>query len=102
MPADMPLIRATWEALLPFTREEKCAACECLQGALMELRMGLEDFSAEAERDRLLSAVRQAMKVQNPHGCLGCEPCTPSEILADFYRAQQAPVSVTPCACEDG
>ena len=102
MTADLQLIGDTWSALEAFTRVEKCAACECLQGALVELRMGLEELEIGTEQERLLAAVARAMKVQSPHLCLGCEPCNPSDVLASFYRAQQAREAVSPCACEDG
>ena len=36
------------------------------------------------------------MNVRSPHACLGCEPCNPGNILADFYRAQQAAEVATP------
>ena len=61
-----------------------------------------EELPEGTERERLLSAVTQAMKIQSPHGCLGCEPCTPGDVLADFYRTQQAMETVSACACEDG
>jgi hypothetical protein len=102
MTADLQLISDTWSALEAFTRVEKCAACECLQGALVELRMALEELAKGTEQERLLAAVSRAMKVQSPHRCLGCEPCNPSDVLASFYRAQQAREVVSPCACEDG
>jgi len=101
MAANLRLIETTWNAILPCLREEKCSGCECLQGALMEMRLALEDLSATAAQDRLLSAVRDAMNVRSPHACLGCEPCTPGNILADFYRAQQAAEVATPTACCD-
>ena len=102
MAADLQLVGDTLSALQPFAQQEKCASCECLQGALVELRMALEELPEGTERERLLSAVTQAMQIQSPHGCLGCEPCTPGDVLADFYRTQQAMEAVSPCACKDG
>jgi hypothetical protein len=102
MAADLQLVGDTLSALQPFAQQEKCASCECLQGALVELRMALEELPESAERERLLSAVTQAMQIQSPHGCLGCEPCTPADTLAAYYREQQAQELPSPCACEDG
>ena len=101
MAANLRLIETTWNAILPYLREEKCSRCECVQGALMEIRLTLEDLPVTAAQDRLLSAVRHAMNVGSPHACLGCEPCDPGNILADFYRAQQAAEVATPTACCD-
>jgi len=33
---------------------------------------------------------------------LGCEPCHPGNILADYYREQQAREVVPQIACTDG
>ncbi len=101
MAANLRLIETTWNAILPCLREEKCSRCECLQGALMEIRLTLEDLPRSADQERLLSEVRHAMNVRSPHACLGCEPCNPGNILADFYRAQQAAEVATPTACCD-
>jgi len=102
MAADLQLVGDTLSALRPFAQQEKCASCECLQGALVELRMALEELPEGAERERFLSAVTQAMQIQNPHGCLGCEPCTPADTLVAYYREQQAQELLSPCACKDG
>jgi hypothetical protein len=98
MSANLPLIEKTWDALQPFVHEEKCSACECMLGALVELRLSLEELPASPEQDQLLAAIGNAMQVGAPHACLGCQPCNPSNILADFYREQQAQATaVQPC-----
>ena len=102
MSTGLQLISDTWNTLQPYVREEKCSACECLQGVLVELRMVLEELPEGKEREALLSAIAQAMTVHSLHTCLGCEPCNPSDILADFYRAQQAQAAAPACSCEDG
>ncbi len=102
MSARVPLIATTWKALEPFTREEKCSACECLQGALVELRLSLEELSADPEREQLLAAIARAMQVGTAHVCLGCEPCNPGDILADFYRQQQAQAAAAQPCCDAG
>jgi hypothetical protein len=102
MSADLPLVAATWNALQPLVGEEKCSACECLQGALVELKLTLEELPEAAEQVQLLSSVEKAMQVGAPHACLGCEPCNPGNILADFYRQQQAQASAAQPCCDAG
>jgi hypothetical protein len=75
------------------------ASCECLQGALAELRLALDDLPEGREQQRLLASVAQATTAQSPHGCLGCDPCNPSDIPASFYRARQACAAASPAAC---
>jgi hypothetical protein len=102
MSPDLPLIETTWNALQPFVREEKCCACECLQGALMELKLWLEELPDGRNREALLEAVERARVVREPHACLGCEPCNPGDILADFYRKQQAQATAAQPCCDAG
>jgi hypothetical protein len=102
MGADLPLVAATWMALQPLVGEEKCSGCECLQGALVELRLTLDELPEAPERARLLADIGAAMQVGAPHACLGCEPCNPGNILADFSRQQQAQASAAQPCCDAG
>jgi len=102
MSADLPLIETTWNALQPFVHEGKCCACECLQGALMELRLSLEELPTSPEQERLLTAIGKAMRVGAPHACLGCQPCNPGDTLANFYREQQAQATAAQPCCDAG
>jgi hypothetical protein len=102
MSADLPLIETTWNALQPFVREEKCCACECLQGALVELKLALEELPEGSEQERLLTAIGKATHAGAPHACLGCEPCNPGDILANFYREQQAQATAAQPCCDAG
>jgi hypothetical protein len=86
MPADLALIAQTWRNLKPFTAEEKCATCECLQGALVELRMALEDLPATADAGGLPVLIQTALSKGEPHACEGCQPCNPGDILANYFR----------------
>ena len=101
MPADLELIIKTWHALRPALAEDKCSTCECLQGALVELQMALEELPAGGEQTDLLGVISTALRRGDSHACLGCEPCNPGNILADFYRAQQAAEAAQPC-CDAG
>jgi hypothetical protein len=102
MAADLSLITKTWQTLGPALAEDKCAGCECLQGALVELKLALEELSAEADRTSLLARVETALRRGEPHACLGCQPCNPGDILANFYREQQAHETIPAQACCDG
>ena len=100
-PAD-PFLLATvnaWNALRPFLVQEQCRTCECLQGALTELRLALEDLPVTVDQAWLLQSVEGALLRDAPHSCLGCDPCEPGNILAAFYRAQSAATQTGRCAC---
>ena len=90
MGTELKTIVETWKALQPFLGVDKCVDCECLQAGLTELVMALEALPAEPERDKLLTAVRQAQDLSKLHGCLGCDPCEPADILVSFYQARDA------------
>ena len=102
MPANLPVIESIWNTLQPHVREEQCASCECLQGTLAEVKLALEDLPAGAEQTRLLAVVETAIRRGELHACLGCQPCNPGDILANFYREQQAHEAVPQAACCDG
>jgi hypothetical protein len=102
MSADLQLVATTWNALQPLVGEEKCSGCECLQGALVELKLTLEELPDGPEPARLLSDIGTAMQVRATHGCLGCQPCNPGDILANFYRQQQAQASAAQPGCDAG
>jgi len=102
MSADLQLVATTWKALQPFVGEEKCSGCECLQGALVELKLTLEELPEGPEQARLRSDIGAAMHVRPAHACLGCQPCNPGDILADFYRQQQAQASAAQPCCDAG
>jgi hypothetical protein len=102
MPADLDLITATWHVLRPFSIEEKCATCECLQGALVELQMAIEDLPATADPGELPNLIQTALSNGEPHACQGCQPCNPGDILANFYRERQRREAAAACGCGDG
>ena len=101
MAADLPLVLKTWQALGPALAEEKCAGCDCLQAALVELKLALEELPALDGHAALLADVEQAMRRGEPHACLGCEPCHSGTILVEFYREQQArEAAPEPATCD--
>jgi len=99
MNTELQTISETWEGLQPFLGVDKCVDCECLQAGLTELIMALEAPGAEPDRDTLLAAIRQAQDLSRLHGCLGCEPCEPTDILISFYQARDAASEDERCSC---
>lgn len=67
------------EGALPL---EECLQCDCFHGYLTQLEMdAVEDVSDLTGRFRVS---REEM-----HGCLGCDPCPPGSLFADYLRRQQ-------------
>jgi hypothetical protein len=61
---------------------EGCLRCDCFQGFLTQLEMdAAENVSDLTGRPRV---PREEM-----HGCLGCDPCPPGSLFADYLRRQQ-------------
>jgi hypothetical protein len=102
MSSDLALIAKTLGSLGPALAEDQCAGCECLQGALVELKLALEELPGDAHHAELLARVETALGRGERHACLGCEPCNPGNILAEYYREQQTREPVPQIACTDG
>ena len=96
---DLRLFEEIWHSLRAFLSIEKCATCECLQAGLTELVMALEAMPANFGGPTLLSTVRDALDLSSLHGCLGCDPCEPADILAEFYRACETGEGSDRCGC---
>ncbi len=94
------LVEQIWRTLQPSVEKEQCAGCECLQGTLVELRLALDDLPPDARSDALAEAIGAAMSKADRHACLGCEPCPPSAMLADFYRECARHAAPEPACCD--
>ena len=101
MAAGLEGVGKTWRALEPIVDQAKCAGCECLRAALVELKLALAELPSDGRRSTLEEKVDAALRRGEPHACLGCKPCQSGNILADFYRDQQAH-DAAPSACGDG
>jgi hypothetical protein len=60
-------------------RHEECATCECYLGYVTQLKI---DSTTEAQ---------QFLKEYEPdrdqiHSCLGCDPCSPGTLYANYLR----------------
>ncbi len=97
MPAYRQLIVDTWQRLAPYVGDGKCAGCECLQGALVELRLALDELPPDPDREVILEAIAAAMQTSERHSCLGCDPCSPSALLAEYYREQTRQAAQPSC-----
>ncbi len=99
MNTELQTISETWKGLQPLLGVDKCVDCECLQAGLTELVMALEALAAEPERGHLLTEVRQALALSRLHGCFGCDPCEPADILVSFYHVRDAATAGRQCGC---
>ena len=63
------------------TRDE-CRSCDCLQGLITQIELdAAQDIS-------LLTAPFKTPRAQW-HSCLGCDPCPPGALFADYIRQQK-------------
>jgi hypothetical protein len=62
---------------------EECGSCDCLQGSLTRLELDCLQAADEVGR---LKVPRGEM-----HGCLGCEPCPPAALFAEYIRRRNQP-----------
>jgi hypothetical protein len=80
----MPKITSSQiESLLSEAKEafphDECPTCECFLGYVARLR-------ADADADgKVLAAACQIEKARI-HSCLGCDPCPPGDLFANYTR----------------
>ena len=67
------------EKLRGAVRKETCWACECVQHMLDQLELDADEDVADMTA--LLKIAREAM-----HNCLGCDPCPPGNVYAEYLR----------------
>ena len=63
-------------------RHDPCWTCDCLQGFLTQL---------ELDADQDVSDLTDELKIdrEQMHGCLGCDPCPPGKVYADYLRGSE-------------
>ncbi len=69
------------EAAASFPHDE-CRTCECFLGLVAQLRM-----DGEPECKNLLNVYK--VERGNIHSCLGCDPCPPGNLYADYMRQKR-------------
>jgi len=72
-------VAAMIDKLRACVRHEPCWTYDCLQDLLTQLELDTDqdvsDMTDELKTDR-----------EQMHGCLGCDPCLPGEVYADYLR----------------
>lgn len=56
---------------------DKCRACECLLGALVQVK---------ADRPKLAEEVDRLTAEGDVHACLGCDPCLPARAWEKYLK----------------
>lgn len=67
------------EKLKQYWEIEKCTHCECLLGALIQLKLDWPEL--KEEMDKLIS--------DKMHECLGCETCPPAEAWEEYLKERE-------------
>ena len=79
------LTRNEVKALLKQARQsfphDECLTCECFLGYLTQLGM-----DAGEEVHSLFDEM--GIDHQHAHSCMGCDPCPPADLFADYLRGQ--------------
>ena len=65
-----------------------CLTCECFLGYVTRLRIDSDETSRELIGEYHVE--RQSM-----HSCLGCDPCPPGDLYAEYVRKKQQPPLIT-------
>jgi len=74
-------VEACVDRLRESIAREECWTCDCLQGLLTQLEL---DGPEAAEAVEPLKVRRERM-----HECLGCDPCPPGALFAEFLRRRK-------------
>ena len=61
-----------------------CSTCECFLGYLAQLRIDCDT----ADKDLLLPFKVDRSEM---HRCLGCDPCPPGDLYAEYMKKKQNP-----------
>lgn len=75
-----PLARAEdWVSRLEkSTARPECLTCDCFQGLLTQLELDFPQAAVVVARLKIPSS--------RMHGCLGCDPCPPGALYAEYLR----------------
>lgn len=85
-PRRRTLTKVEVEAFLTRLRQEmprpECWSCECMQGFLAQLELDAAD-------DARVLVAEHRMSPGEAHRCLGCEPCPPADIFAEYLMRKR-------------
>lgn len=65
-----------------------CLTCECFLGYAMRLRVDTDKTGRDLIEEYWLE--RKSM-----HSCLGCDPCPPGDLYAEYIRKKQQSLLIT-------
>ena len=86
------LTRQELQTFLDTTAEsfphDACLTCECFLGFVTRLRVDSDKSSHDLIGEYHVE--REQM-----HGCLGCDPCPPGDMYADYIRKKSAQPLIT-------
>ncbi len=74
-------LRALLEQAQESFPHDECLTCECFLGYLTQL-----GIDAGGEIHSLLDEM--GIDYQHAHSCMGCDPCPPADLFADYLRGQ--------------
>lgn len=74
-------VRALLEQARQSFPHNECLTCECFLGYLTQL-----GIDAGEEVDKLIDEM--GIESQHTRGCMGCDPCPPADLFADYLQAQ--------------
>lgn len=60
---------------------EACLTCECFLGYVAQLGI-------DADEDVTALLAEMGIERERTHSCLGCDPCPPADLFANYLRQQ--------------
>ena len=67
---------------------DACLTCECFLGYVTRLHVDSDETSSNLIREYRVE--RKTM-----HSCLGCDPCPPGDLYAEYVHKNQGPQLIT-------
>ncbi len=77
-------VRALLERLKESVEKEECRSCDCLQGLITQIEL-------DATEDVKHLTAPFVISNEKMHPCLGCDPCPPGVIFAEYIRSRKNP-----------
>jgi len=72
-------VRALLDRLRAAMPIPECRTCECLQGFVTQIRLDADPAGAPLTAPLTVPSAEM-------HPCLGCDPCPPAAMFADYLR----------------
>jgi len=81
-------VQAFLEAAADSFPHDACLTCECFLGFVTRLHVDTDETSQDLIREYRVE--RKSM-----HSCLGCDPCPPGDLYAEYARKNQGRQLIT-------